>query len=119
MKTFATWNDANAFAVSKALRGVFCTVPVLIDGAWQVRHAETVCNRNRQTKRGYKMRKAYLQFGSAATLTPGPFQTVGARLRETDTPRSGRSLTGYGGRIPGTAYIGKPGAWIATVSIER
>lgn len=86
------------------------------------------------------MRKAYLQFGSAATVTPGPFQTIGVRLRETDTPRAGQSLTGYGARTPtaymvlwegkwrrvyvanygnaGTAYIGKPGAWIATVSIE-
>ena len=84
---------------------------------------------------------AFLQFGSAATVSPGPFQTVGVRHKETDLPRGGRTVTGYGARIPtthmvqwegkwrrvyvanygnaGTAYIGKPGAWIATVSLEH
>lgn len=38
MKTFANWTDANAFAVSMALRGLYCTTPLLIDGLWTVRH---------------------------------------------------------------------------------
>lgn len=84
--------------------------------------------------------RAFLQFGSAATTSRGPFQTVGVQLRETEAPLRGRTTIGYGSRIPtpymvkwegkwrrvyvanygnsGTAYIGKPGAWIATVSIE-
>jgi hypothetical protein len=85
-------------------------------------------------------KKAYLQFGGAALGTPnGPFQTVEVELRETETPRSGQTLTGYGAKLPspymvrhegrwrrvyvanwgnaGTAYIGKPGAWEATVDV--
>lgn len=85
--------------------------------------------------------RAFLQFGSAATVAPGPFQTVEVEHKETETPRAGRTVTGYGSRIPtaymvrwegkwrrvyvanfgnaGTAYIGKPGAWIATVTVEH
>lgn len=84
-------------------------------------------------------RRAYLQFGGAAVGAPdGPFATVAVPLRETETPPSGMSATGYGPRIAtsyqvqfngrwrrvyvanygnsGTAYIGNPGAWLATVS---
>jgi hypothetical protein len=86
-------------------------------------------------------KKAYLQFGGAALGAPhGPFQTVEVELRETETPRSGQTLTGYGAKLPspymvryegrwrrvyvanwgnaGTAYIGRPGAWEATVDIR-
>lgn len=67
----------------------------------------------------------------------GPFQTISVPLRTRPTPWKGRTQTGYGPAIPtdkqvkwagrwysvkiavyanaGTAYIGKPGAWIATV----
>jgi hypothetical protein len=88
--------------------------------------------------------KAYLQFGSSATLTPGPFQTVEvpAKLAEMGWQKRGQTwtATGYGARIPsaytvkwegrwrrvyvacfgnaGTAYLGKPGAWLCTVGIE-
>lgn len=82
---------------------------------------------------------AYLQFGSAATVSPGAFQTVEVECRETDEPRKGRTQTGYGAQMPtrymvkwngrwrrvyvanygnaGTAYIGKRGAWLATVTL--
>jgi hypothetical protein len=83
-------------------------------------------------------KEAFLQFGGAALGTPaGPFQTVAVLLRETEAPRSGSTATGYGSALPtpylvqwqgrwrrvrvacfsnsGTAYIGKPGAWLATV----
>jgi hypothetical protein len=86
-------------------------------------------------------KEAFLQFGGAALGKPaGPFQTVEVELRETEAPRSGQTLTGYGARLPtsymvrfngrwrrvyvanwgnaGTAYIGKPGAWEAIVSIH-
>lgn len=85
---------------------------------------------------------AYLQFGGANGGAPnGPFQTVKVPARRTDFPLSGRTVTGYGARIPtqymvrwegrwrrvyaacygnaGTAYIGRPGAWLATVDIEQ
>lgn len=86
--------------------------------------------------------EAFLQFGGAACGQPnGPFQTVRVPVKETDAPRSGRTQTGYGAKLPtpymvqyngkwrrvyaacyGNAtslYIGKPGAWLATVDINR
>ncbi|UUV43266.1 hypothetical protein RCCWILLIS_94 [Rhodobacter phage RcCWillis] len=86
--------------------------------------------------------KAYLHFGGAGTVdTFGPRLTIGVEARETETPRAGQTVTGYGAKLPtpymvkhngkwrrvyaacyGNAashYIGKPGAWLATVSIER
>jgi hypothetical protein len=85
--------------------------------------------------------KAYLHFGGAACGLPnGPFQTVAVEHKETELPRSGYTATGYGPRIAtshmvkwagkwrrvyvanygnsGTAYIGKPGNWLATVSLD-
>ncbi len=90
--------------------------------------------------------KAFLQFGGAAMGRPsGPFETVEVKARETllDWQRRGLSYTatGYGARIPspymvkwggrwrrvyvacyGNAashYIGKAGAWLATVDVQR
>lgn len=86
------------------------------------------------------MREAYLQFGSASNL---PMQTVKVELREKLLPWQERGLqetaSGYGLKLTsryqvkwegkwrrvyvcqisnaGTAYIGKPGAWEATVDI--
>lgn len=82
--------------------------------------------------------KAYLQFKGGEA---GPFQTIAVDVRETKAPPSGRSVTGYGPKIAtpylvkwegrwrrvyvanygnaGTAYIGKPGAWLCTVEFER
>lgn len=85
------------------------------------------------------MSKAYLQFGGAALGAPnGPFETVSVPVKETERPRKGQTVSGYGKAIPaahkvlwagrwhrvrvavygnaGTAYIGRPGAWIAVVS---
>lgn len=85
--------------------------------------------------------KAFLQFGGAALGLPnGPFETVTVECKETESPRSGRTVSGYGAKIPtpymvkwanrwrrvyvaqfgnaGTAYIGKPGAWLAIVDME-
>jgi len=81
---------------------------------------------------------AYLQFSAGPN---GPFQTVAVECRETEAPRSGRTVSGYGRKLPtsyqvkwegrwrrvyvaqfgnaGSAYIGKPGAWVATVDIDR
>lgn len=88
--------------------------------------------------------KAYLQFGGAACGEPaGPFLTVEVKCKQSLLPwqRAGLSYTatGYGPRIPssfmvrynnkwrrvyvacfgnaGTAYLGKPGAWLCTVDI--
>lgn len=77
---------------------------------------------------------AYLHFKAS---NAGPFQTVAVRSRTTATPWKGRTATGYGAALPtphlvlwagrwhrvkvaqygnaSTAYIGRPGAWIATV----
>lgn len=87
--------------------------------------------------------KAYLHFGGPATVdgADGARLTVCADARETERPRSGETVTGYGSKLPthymvkhngkwrrvyaacyGNAasfYIGKPGAWLATVSFER
>lgn len=85
--------------------------------------------------------KAYLHFGGAACGAPrGPMQTIGVELRETTAPRSGQTVSGYGAKLPtpylvkwagkwrrvyaacygnsASHYIGNPGAWLATVSIE-
>lgn len=85
--------------------------------------------------------KAYLQFGGAACGSPnGPFLTTETEAKEAPAPRSGQTASGYGAAIPapymvrhagrwrrvyvarygnaGTAYIGKPGAWLATVDLE-
>lgn len=85
--------------------------------------------------------RAFLQFGGAALGAPnGPFLTVEVPARATETPRKGRTLTGYGNAIPtqwqvrfngrwrrvrvaqfsnaGTAYIGAPGKWEAIVDLE-
>jgi hypothetical protein len=89
--------------------------------------------------------KAFLQFGGAALGMPaGPFQTIEVPAKYVPLPWQERGLqetaTGYGRRLTspymvrwegrwrrvyvaqfsnaGTAYIGKPGAWIATVDVE-
>ena len=76
---------------------------------------------------------AYLHFGEGNE----PRQTVAVPAKTTPLPYSGQTQTGYGSRIPthamvkwagkwrrvyvarfgnaGTVYIGKPGAWLATV----
>jgi len=85
--------------------------------------------------------KAYLHFGGAGTVDHprGPMLTLEAPAKITDAPRSGRTVTGYGARIPspymvrlhgrwrrvyvaqwgnsGVAYIGKAGAWLCTVDL--
>ena len=84
--------------------------------------------------------RAYLQHGGAFCGLPnGPFQTVETDCKETALPRHGRTVSGYGARIPtaymvkhfdrwfrvyvcsygnaGTAYIGPSAAPIATVSL--
>lgn len=80
--------------------------------------------------------EAYLQFSAGPS---GPFQTVAVPVKEAEAPRSGRTVTGYGSKIPtpymvrwegrwrrvyaacyGNAashYIGKPGDWLATVDV--
>lgn len=77
---------------------------------------------------------AYLHFRAGDA---GPFQTRRVPVRVTPVPRAGQTASGYGARLPtrylvrldgrwhrvrvacwsnaGTAYIGRPGAWIATV----
>lgn len=79
-------------------------------------------------------RHAFLHFGKPGE---GPFETVRVEMRETEAPRYGRTVSGYGARIPTpfmvrlhgrwrrvyaavwgnwpSLYIGKPGAWQATV----
>ena len=91
------------------------------------------------------MKNAFLHFGGAATVDPqGPMQTVSVEVKHAPMDWHNRGLTytatGYGPRIPseymvkwagrwrrvyvacfgnsGSAYIGKPGAWLATVSLE-
>lgn len=82
-------------------------------------------------------KEAYLHFGKGNE----PRQTVRVPFRVTEQPAKGRyNLTGYGPQIPtrymiqwegrwrrvyvanygnaGTAYIGKPGNWLATVDID-
>jgi hypothetical protein len=89
--------------------------------------------------------KAFLQFGSSATVSPGPFLTLSVPAKRVPLwwQECGLSYTasGYGARLPsqymvkwegrwrrvyvacfsnsGTAYIGKPGAWIATVDLDE
>ncbi len=86
--------------------------------------------------------KAFLHFGGAACGAPaGPMQTVEVEARETATPRSGQTQSGYGPKLPtpymvkwdgkwrrvyvacygnaGSAYIGAPGNWLATVDVQR
>lgn len=87
-------------------------------------------------------RTAFLHFGGPGTIDgpDGPRLTVTVPARETARPRYGPTATGYGARIPsawlvqwagrwrrvyvaqwgnaGTAYIGKPGAWLATVDLD-
>lgn len=86
--------------------------------------------------------KAFLHFGGAATIDAGgPMQTLRVDAMESPAPRSGQTLTGYGAKIPtpylvkwagrwrrvyvacygnaGSAYIGKPGAWLATVDLDH
>ena len=75
--------------------------------------------------------KAYLEFDTT------PRTVIEVPFKETDEPRSGRTVSGYGRKLPtrymvhwkgrwrrvyvaqlsnaGSAYIGKPGAWAATV----
>ena len=84
---------------------------------------------------------AYLHFGGAGTVdhATGPMLTLLAPAKKIDLPRSGRTATGYGSRIPspwmvklhgrwrrvyvaqwgnaGTAYIGTAGAWLCTVDL--
>lgn len=87
--------------------------------------------------------QAYLHFGGAGTVGYpfSPRQTVRVPMKTTGTPRSERSDTGYGAKLPtqymvkwegrwrrvyvcnfgnaGTPYIGKPGAWLATVDTAQ
>lgn len=86
--------------------------------------------------------KAYLQFGGVAVGMPsGPFETVEVPVRVTGEPRWGQTRSGYGPALPtcymvrwagrwrrvkmaqygnaGSAYIGRPGAWEATVEVDR
>lgn len=89
------------------------------------------------------MGTAFLEFGGAALGKPdGPFQTIRVEMRETDVPRSGATVSGYGAALPtryivkwagrwwrvraacygnaATLYIGRPRQWLAIVSdIER
>jgi hypothetical protein len=89
--------------------------------------------------------KAYLHFGGPATVYPdGPRLTIEAPAKEKPLPWQEKGLqytaSGYGARIPsryvvrvhgrwrrvyvacygnaGSAYIGKPGAWLCTVDLE-
>ena len=89
---------------------------------------------------------AWLHFGGAALGSPqGPFLTVKVDVIEAPLSHHKRGLsytaTGYGNRIPtvymvklegkwrrvyaacygnaASTYIGKPNAWLATVSVER
>jgi hypothetical protein len=79
--------------------------------------------------------EAYLQFGKGDE----PRQTISVPFKVTDAPNHGRTQSGYGPKLPtpymvqwsgkwrrvyvacygnaGTAYIGKPGAWLATVDL--
>ena len=85
--------------------------------------------------------KAYLQFGKAGE----PMQTISVPVKESPLEWQTRGLqetaSGYGRKLTtrymvqwagrwrrvycclisnaGTCYIGKPGAWLATVDIER
>ena len=82
--------------------------------------------------------QAYLQFKASPS---GPFQTVAVPCKLTDSvPWKGRTHSGYGAALPtrymvlwagrwhrvkvasygnaGSSYIGKPGAWIATVDMD-
>jgi len=81
--------------------------------------------------------QGYLHFGTGSE----PRQTVSVPVREADAPRSGQTVYGYGSKMPtpymvkwegrwrrvyvarygnaGTAYIGKPGAWLATVDVDH
>lgn len=81
--------------------------------------------------------RAFLHFGFGNE----PRQTVSVDVREAPEPRSGRTASGYGPRLPtpyqvkwegrwrrvyvacygnaGTAYIGRPRHWLATVDVER
>jgi hypothetical protein len=81
--------------------------------------------------------RAYLHFGTGSE----PRQTVSVDAKETERPRKGRTQSGYGHAIPteymvkwsgkwrrvyvaqfgnaGSAFIGRSGAWVATVDIER
>ena len=88
--------------------------------------------------------KAYLQFSQESIDVYGmknSFLTLEAEVKETETPWHGRTVSGYGSRLPtpymvrhngkwrrvyaacyGNAasfYIGKPGAWICTVDVWK
>lgn len=89
------------------------------------------------------MGTAFLEFsGAALGKLAGPFQTIRVEMRETDAPRSGATVSGYGAALPtrymvkwagrwrrvraacygnaATLYIGRPRQWLAIVSdIER
>ena len=83
------------------------------------------------------MPHAYLQFGDSLSR---PMLTLRVPAKETPTPRHGQTVSGYGARIPtcwmallhgrwrrvyvarwgngGSAYLGKPGAWLCTVTLD-
>lgn len=88
--------------------------------------------------------KAYLQFGGAALGSPnGPFETVSVQVKESllwwQEKGLAQTATGYGRKLTthymvhwegrwrrvyccrignaATLYIGKPGAWLATVDM--
>ena len=57
-------------------------------------------------------KKAYLHFGGAACGMPqGPFQTIGVEYRETELPQHGRTVAGYGCRIPSHYMVKWAGRW--------
>lgn len=87
--------------------------------------------------------RAFLHFGGPATVDGADSArlTIETEIKETDSPRSGQTATGYGAKLPtpymvkyngrwrrvyaacyGNAashYIGAAGAWLATVDIWR
>lgn len=102
---------------------------------------QALCN---HSVSGVVIMKAYLQFGGAALGLPnGPFETVSVPVKKSILWWQEKGLqqtaTGYGRKLTtpymvqwegrwrrvyccqfsnaGTLYIGKPGAWLATVDI--
>lgn len=53
------------------------------------------------------MTRAYLQHGQWG----GPYLTESVPVRETDTPWSGRTATGYGRRLPTPYQVRVSGRW--------
>jgi hypothetical protein len=63
-------------------------------------------------EKGENMTKAYLHFGGAACGTPqGPFLTTETEFKETDLPKTGQTVSGYGARIPTPYMVKFNGKW--------